>query len=78
MQRIGTVLAMAVQALTKHYIILFLNNFNSCPQTVIIVSIAFGIFSTLILHFFDDKKVPCSEQVTITLHSVIILLISML
>lgn len=46
MQRIGTVQAMAVQALTKHYIILFLNNFNSCLQTVIIVSIAFGVFST--------------------------------
>ena len=77
-QRIGVIQATVMQALTKQYVILFLNNFNSRLQTVIIVNIAFGRFSTLILHFLDDKKVPCSGQVIIILPSVKIPLVSML
>lgn len=76
-QRIGIIQAMVMQALTKQYIILFLNNFNSYLQTVKIVNIAFGRFSMLILHFLDDKKVPCSEQVIITLPSLKIPLVSL-
>lgn len=66
-----------MQALTKHYVTLFLNNFNSCLQTVIIVNIAFGKFNKLIPQFLDEKKVPHSEQVIITLSSVKIPLVSM-
>lgn len=67
-----------MQALKKQYIILLLNNFNSRLQTVIIVNIAFGRFSTLILHFLDDKKVPHSEPVIITLPSFKMPLVSVL
>lgn len=77
-QRLGIIQAMVMQAFTKHYIILFLNNFNSCLQTVIIVNIAFGRFSMLIPQFLGDTKVPHSEQVIITFSSVKILLVSML
>lgn len=62
----------------KACIILLLNNFNSHLQTVVIVNIAFGRLSMLILHFCDDKKVPHSEQVIIKLPSVKILLASVL
>lgn len=69
---------MVTQALTKQYVILFLNNFISRLQTVIIANIAFGRSSTLILHFLDDKKVPCSEQIIIILSSLKIPLVSVL
>lgn len=77
-QRIDIIQAMVMQALTEQYIILLLNNFNSCLQTVIIQNIAFGRFSTLILHFLDDKKVSCSAQVIITLPPLTVPLVSML
>lgn len=66
---------MVMQALAKQYISLFLSNINSHLQTVIIVNIAFGRFSTSVLQFLDDKKVLCSEQVIITLPSVKTLLV---
>lgn len=77
-QRIGIIQAMVMQVSTKQYIILLLNNFNSHLQTVVIVNIAFGRLSMLMLHFCDDKKVPHSEQVIIKLPSVKILLASVL
>lgn len=52
---------MVMQALAKQYISLFLSNFNSHLQTVIIVNIAFGRLSMSVLQFLDDKKVLCSE-----------------
>lgn len=48
---------MVMQALAKQYISLFLSNFNSHLQTVIIVNIAFGRFSMSVLQFLHDKKV---------------------
>lgn len=73
--RIGIIQAMVMQALAKHYISLFLSNFNSHLQTVIIVNIAFGRFSTSVLQFLGDQKVLPSEQVIITIPSVKTLLI---
>lgn len=69
-QRIGIIQTMVMQALTKQYIILFLNNSNLRLQTVTMQHINISLL--------DDKKVPCSEPVIIILPSLKIPLVSVL